>query len=113
MSSAPRGLAPREGLELVMMKMGHAGPPIEPHRRQASLGTPVPRTPTVCKGRTIAIVLPASMVKAPQWRKPKTDCHNKRKLASDPMTVLNYKINGGHPVLSDGPFITLAEVLTA
>ena len=33
MSSAPRGLAPREGLELVLMKMGCAGPPFEPHRR--------------------------------------------------------------------------------
>ena len=48
MSSAPRGLAPREGLELVLMKMGHAGPPLShaAGRRQASLGTPVPRTPT-------------------------------------------------------------------
>ena len=33
MSSAPRGLAPREGLELVLMKMGCAGPPFEPRRR--------------------------------------------------------------------------------
>ena len=33
MSSAPRGLTPREGLELVLMKMGHAGPPLEPRRR--------------------------------------------------------------------------------
>ena len=33
MSSTPRGSAPREGLELVLMKMGHAGPPLEPHRR--------------------------------------------------------------------------------
>ena len=31
---------------------------------------------------------------APQWRKPKTDCHNRCKLVSDPMTILN-----------DGPFI--------
>ena len=46
MSSAPRGLAPREGLEFVLVKMGHAGPPFEPRRRQASLGTPIPRTPT-------------------------------------------------------------------
>ena len=30
---APRGLAPREGLELVLMKMSHAGPPLEPRRR--------------------------------------------------------------------------------
>ena len=36
MSSAPRGLAPCEGLELVLMKMGCAGPPFEPrHRPQA------------------------------------------------------------------------------
>jgi hypothetical protein len=38
----------------------------------------------------------------PQWRKPKTDYHNERKLVGDPMTVLN-----------NGPFIKLAEVLTA
>ena len=50
MSSAPRGLAPREGRGFVLMKMGHAGPPFEPRRRQASLGTPVPRTPTVAPG---------------------------------------------------------------
>ena len=39
---------------------------------------------------------------APQWRKPKTDCHNKHKLVSDPITMLNNR-----------PFITLAEVFTA
>ena len=39
---------------------------------------------------------------APQLRKPKTDCHNGRKLVSDPMTLLN-----------DGPFITLVGVFTA
>jgi len=33
LSSAPRGLAPREGLELVLMKMGRARPPFEPRRR--------------------------------------------------------------------------------
>ena len=33
MSSAPRGLAPREGLELELMKMCRAGPPLEPRRR--------------------------------------------------------------------------------
>ena len=49
MSSSPRGLAPREGLEPVLMKMGCAGLPLSHAlgRRQASLGTPVPRTPTV------------------------------------------------------------------
>ena len=36
MSSAPRGLAPREGLELGLMKTGRTGPPLEPrHRPQA------------------------------------------------------------------------------
>ena len=33
MSSDPRGLAPREGLGSVLMKMGRAGPPFEPRRR--------------------------------------------------------------------------------
>ena len=33
MSSAPRGLAPREGLKLELMKMSRAGPPLEPRRR--------------------------------------------------------------------------------
>ena len=33
MSSAPRGLAPSEGLGSVLMKMGRAGPPLEPRRR--------------------------------------------------------------------------------
>ena len=36
MSSAPRGLAPREGLGSMLVKMGRAGPPFEPrHRPQA------------------------------------------------------------------------------
>jgi hypothetical protein len=44
LSSAPLGLAPREGLELVLMKMGRARPPLShaAGRRQASLGTPIP-----------------------------------------------------------------------
>ena len=48
MSSAPRGLAPREGLELGLMKTGRIGPLLShvAGRRQASLGTPIPRTPT-------------------------------------------------------------------
>ena len=33
MSPAPRGLAPREGLEFALVKMGRAGPPFEPRRR--------------------------------------------------------------------------------
>ena len=52
MSSASRGLAPREGLECLLVKMGHTGL-LGSHvvgRRQASLGTPVPRTPTVAPG---------------------------------------------------------------
>ena len=33
MSSAPRGLAPREGLELELMKKGCTGPLVEPRSR--------------------------------------------------------------------------------
>ena len=32
MSSASRGLAPREGLECLLMKMGRMGPLVEPRR---------------------------------------------------------------------------------
>ena len=32
MSSASRGLAPREGHESLLVKMGHTGPLIEPRR---------------------------------------------------------------------------------
>ena len=32
MSSASRGLAPREGLESLLVKMGRTGPLAEPHR---------------------------------------------------------------------------------
>ena len=32
MSSASRGLAPRKGLECLLVKMGHTGPLVEPHR---------------------------------------------------------------------------------
>ena len=52
MSSASRGLAPREGLVCLLMKMGRTRPLVD-HAvgcRQASLGTPVPRTPTVAPG---------------------------------------------------------------
>ena len=49
MSSASRGLAPREGLECLLEKMGRTGCwwSRAVGRRQASLGTPVPRTLTV------------------------------------------------------------------
>ena len=33
MSSAPRGLTPREGLECWLMKTGHTGPLVEPRCR--------------------------------------------------------------------------------
>ena len=48
MSSASRGLAPREGLECLLVKMSRTGTLAEPRvgRRQASMGTPVPRTLT-------------------------------------------------------------------
>ena len=32
MSSASRGSAPREGLECLLVKMGHTGPLVEPRR---------------------------------------------------------------------------------
>ena len=32
MSSTSRGLAPREGLECLLVKMGHTGPLVEPRR---------------------------------------------------------------------------------
>ena len=43
-SSTSRGLAPREGLELLMLKLGRTWP------SEASLGTLVSRTPTVNVG---------------------------------------------------------------
>ena len=52
MSSASWGLAPREDLERLLVKTGRTGPrgSHAMGRRQASLGTPVPRTPTVAPG---------------------------------------------------------------
>ena len=44
MSSAPRGLAPREGLGSVLMKTGHAGPPFEPRRRSQAGKSGDPRS---------------------------------------------------------------------
>ena len=43
------------------------------------------------KGRTPAIVLLASPIKYLKRRKPKTDCHSKRELVSDPMTSIRLK----------------------
>ena len=52
MSSASRGLAPHEGLGCLLVKMGHTGRRWShtAGRSQESLGTPVPRTPTVAPG---------------------------------------------------------------
>ena len=52
MSSASRGLAPREGLECLLVKMGHTRPRVEPRRgpQVGKSGTPIPRTPTVAPG---------------------------------------------------------------
>ena len=53
MSFAPRGLAPRKGLEGWLMKravLGHWWSHAAGSGPQASLGTPVPRTPTVAPG---------------------------------------------------------------
>ena len=44
MSSAPRGFAPREGLELVLMKMGRTGPLLEPRCRLQAGKSGYPRS---------------------------------------------------------------------
>ena len=44
MSSAPRGLAPREGLEHVLMKMGRTGTLLEPHCRPQAGKSGYPRS---------------------------------------------------------------------
>ena len=47
MSPASLGLAPREGLELLMSKLGHTRPSLELRGGpQAGLDTPISRTPT-------------------------------------------------------------------
>ena len=52
MSSASRGLAPREGLECSLMKIGRTGLLVEPRGepQAGKSGDPVPRTPTVAPG---------------------------------------------------------------
>ena len=50
MSSAPRGLAPREGLGSVLMKMGRAGPLLEPRRRPQAGKSGDPRSQNADKG---------------------------------------------------------------
>ena len=52
MSSASRGLAPREGLECLLMEMGRTRPLVEPRPgpQAGKSGDPVPRTPTVAPG---------------------------------------------------------------
>ena len=47
MSSAPRGLAPREGLGSVLMKMGRAGPLLKPRRRPQAGKSGDPRSQNV------------------------------------------------------------------
>ena len=44
MSSASRGLAPREGLEWFLMKMGRTGPPVEPCRGLQARKSGYPRS---------------------------------------------------------------------
>ena len=48
------------------------------------------------------IVILASLVKVPQWRKPKTDRHNKPELDGDPMTSVELKIDGDYLMLYGG-----------
>ena len=52
MSSASRGLAPRKGLESLLVKMGRTGPLAEPCRgpQAGKSGDPRSQTPTVAPG---------------------------------------------------------------
>ena len=52
MSSTSRGLAPREGLECLLVKMGHMGPLAELRRgpQAGKSGDPNSRMPTVAPG---------------------------------------------------------------
>ena len=60
MSSASRGLAPREGLELELMKMGRAGPLLEPRRRPQAGKSGDPRSQNADKytGRNFPLNFP-------------------------------------------------------
>ena len=53
-SSASRGLAPREGLMVLVLKLGRTRPSKKPRGglRQAGLDTPKSRTPIVAPART-------------------------------------------------------------
>src|SRR4051812_49973383 len=53
MSSAPQGLAPREGLGSVLMKMGRAGAPFEPRRRPQAGKSGDPRSQNADSGATM------------------------------------------------------------
>ena len=65
MSYASRGLAPREGLECLLVKMGRTGPRVEPRRgpQAAKSGDPLrescirgsPDSRTIPFGRTIGL----------------------------------------------------------
>ena len=46
MSSASRGLAPREGLECLLVNMGHTGPLVESRRRPQAGKSGDPRSQT-------------------------------------------------------------------
>ena len=63
MSPAPRGLAPREGLEFVLVKMGRARPPFEPRRRPQAGKSGDPRSQNADRGRVkFATLLKTSKV---------------------------------------------------
>ena len=52
MSSASRGLALREGLERLLVRVGRIRPRVEPRRgpQAGKFGDPIPRTPTIAHG---------------------------------------------------------------
>ena len=72
MSSAPRGLAPCEGLGFVLMKMGRVGPPFEPRHRPQAGKSGDPRSqntdrPKVLKGSGTRVRLPVAHYSDTSW----------------------------------------------
>ena len=87
MLSASRGLAPREGLECLLVKMGHMGPLAEPrHGPQAGKsGDPIPRTPTVAPGPKACSGLASRRSQKGKCRAPRATkaCRLGRRVAVD------------------------------
>ena len=68
MSSAPQGLAPREGLELVLTKMGHTGPLLEPRCRPQAGKSGYPRSQNADRSNTFDVCNPMSAEARSEYR---------------------------------------------